>query len=146
MFRKFRRYLINPSESHQTVDRMDLIGLVGGFFGCIIAVIISCGTGFNDTFMHITESNVKNIGKSKSIDSLYWFMMVVAIVQGSMALIQMLFTWARFAPISLEEKEKFYENEKCDLQSVKIEKLEEIMKDKMTKVSVAANRDMHMEK
>ena len=80
VFRKFRRYLINPSEEHLSVSKMDLIALVGGFFGCIIAVIISSCSGFNQTFMHISKVNVKNIGESKSIDSLYWFMMITAIV------------------------------------------------------------------
>jgi len=87
IYRKHRRYLLAPSEDDVSNKFLSTISQVGGCIGCIISIILSSCSGFNGQFMSNSHVDIKNIKFSKSIDTLYSFMMTTAIIQGILPLI-----------------------------------------------------------
>jgi len=59
--------------------------------------------------------NIKLIKQSKSIDTLYGFMMTTAIIQGILPLVQMIYTALRFKPLTVEQREIFKQQSKYDV-------------------------------
>lgn len=104
VYRKHRRYLLAPQEDDVSNKFLSTIAEVSGCLGCIVTIILSCCTGFNQHFLATTHASVKELKYADSIDTLYSFMMTTAIIQGILPLLQAIYTFIRFQPVSVEQR------------------------------------------